>query len=106
MDQGIFTSTGSINEAADFVNRYPDTLEKVLETLSYFDNMNLADRINIPVLVSAALKDPICSAEAIFSAYNRITAEKDIKIYPFSGHATPPHFNREMLNFISRKFNI
>ncbi|WP_284646051.1 acetylxylan esterase [Paenibacillus silviterrae] len=99
MDWGIFNSTGSLTEAADYVSRFPDKWEAVTKTLSYFDNMNLAHRIRIPILVSVSLKDTVCMPETVFAAYNRITSEKQLHIYPFRGHSTGDKHLRKILEF-------
>ncbi|HBM81609.1 MAG TPA: acetylesterase [Clostridiaceae bacterium] len=104
MDLGVFNSTSSLTEIAEFVSRFPGKLDKVLETLSYFDIMNLADRISIPVLVSVGLKDTICMPETIFAAYNNIKSEKHIKVYPFMGHCVPEYHRREIMSFINNHF--
>ena len=91
MDMGILQSVSSLSEAADFVTRFPDRLSDVLKTLSYFDIMNLGDRIRQPVHVTVGLKDMTCLPETIFAAYNRICSEnKSIEVHPFMGHAMPP----------------
>ncbi|MDG0789764.1 alpha/beta fold hydrolase [Cohnella ginsengisoli] len=105
MDFGILNSTSSLTEAADFLNRFPEKLDEVLRTLSYFDMMNLAHRIRIPLLVSVGLKDPVTMPETIFAAYNRIESDKRIEIYPFQGHAVSGDQNRKALEFIRSRFN-
>jgi len=102
MDFGLFNSTGSLSEAADFLNRFPDRLEQVLETLSYFDIVNLADRIRVPVLLSAGLKDTVCMPETIYAAYNRIASDKAIYPYPFAGHWVTGEQHRRTLEFVGR----
>ncbi|WP_240353172.1 acetylxylan esterase [Cohnella algarum] len=106
MDFGLLNSTGSLTEAADFVARFPDKLEQVLDTLSYFDMVNLAGRIRIPVMVSVGLKDTVCMPETIFAAYNRIPSRKEIRVYPFTGHAVVPGHNRLMLEFIRKELRL
>jgi cephalosporin-C deacetylase len=102
MDLGMLQSTGSLTEAAEFVTRFPDRLNDVLRTLSYFDIMNLADRITLPVRVTVGLKDTVCLPETIFAAYNRIvSSRKSIEAYPFMGHAVPPGFHRAAHTFFS-----
>lgn len=64
-----------------------------MKTLSYFDTMNHAEHITCPVYASVALKDNICPAECFFAAYNRITAPKQITIYPFNGHDGARHIH-------------
>ncbi|WP_079911604.1 acetylxylan esterase [Paenibacillus sp. 32352] len=103
MDWGIFHSTGSLTEAADYVSRYPERLKRVMRTLSYFDNMNLAERIDIPILVSVSLKDTVCMPETVFAAYNRIRSEKQLHIYPFRGHSTWEKHLRKVLEFALTK---
>jgi cephalosporin-C deacetylase len=104
MDHGLMTSTGSLTEAAALAARFPDQLDRILETLSYFDIMNLADRIQIPVMMSVGLKDTVCLPETIFAAYNRIQSIKEIHTYPFSGHEVRNHHNRLMMEFVHHHF--
>jgi len=106
MDFGLLNSTGSLTEAAEFVARFPDKLDQVLDTLSYFDLVNLADRIRIPALLSVGLKDTVCLPETIFAVYNRIPGPKTIRVYPFTGHAVVPGHNRLMLQFVREHFGL
>ncbi|WP_150265996.1 acetylxylan esterase [Paenibacillus tepidiphilus] len=77
---------GSFAAVADYLRRHPEELDLVLNELSYFDTMNMAERITCKVLASVALKDETCPAEMYFATYNRIPGEKEINIYPFNGH--------------------
>lgn len=106
MDYGLLHSTGSLTEAAAFVARYPDRLEQVLDTLSYFDLLNLADRIRIPAMLSVGLKDTVCLPETIFAAYNRIPGDKIIHTYPFSGHEVVAYQNHLMLEYVKERFSL
>ena len=103
MDFGIFHSTGSLSEAAEFVNRHPEHLDRVLATLSYFDAVNCADRIRCPILVSAGLKDTVCWPETIYAVYNGIASErKELVAFPFAGHFIPPGHGRTVHAFLKR----
>lgn len=104
MDFGILNSTSSLSEAAVFIERFPEHLDTVLETLSYYDNMNLAHRIRIPILVTVGLKDPVTMPETIYAAYNRVESDKVIIPYPFSGHTVTGDQNRTALEFIAGHF--
>lgn len=77
---------GAFASVADYLRRHPSHERQIHTTLSYFDTINLADRICCPVYASVALKDPVCPAECFFAAYNKITAEKEIILYPYNGH--------------------
>jgi cephalosporin-C deacetylase len=102
MNYGIFNSRGSLKELAEFAKMYPEKLNLLLENLSYFDNMNLTDRIGIPILISVGLKDEICLPKTIFAAYNRIEASKEIKAYTFLSHSVNEYQKRESMNFIKK----
>jgi cephalosporin-C deacetylase len=73
-------------EIADYLRRWPEREEQVWRTLSYFDNLNLADRIRCPVLMDVGLKDDICPPSSVFAVYNRIPAPKELKVFPYHNH--------------------
>jgi cephalosporin-C deacetylase len=100
LDFGMLNSIGSVTEISEYVKRYPETLDAVLNTLSYFDIMNLAYRIQVPVRMSVGLKDPICCPEMIFAAYNRIESEKHIDVFPFSGHEVGEELIRQHMRYL------
>jgi cephalosporin-C deacetylase len=89
---------GSFTGVKDYLTRYPEHLEKAYETLSYFDTMNMADKITCKIFASVALKDEVCPAVCYFASYNRITAPKQIEVYPFNGHdgAYPVQFEKKL----------
>jgi len=62
------------------------TEESTLKTLSYFDTMNLAGRIQCPTLMGVGLQDGICPPTTSFATFNRITAPRDFRIYEDRGH--------------------
>ncbi len=62
------------------------TFQGINQFLSYFDTMNLANRIKCPVLMSVGLQDSVCPPRNSFATYNEVRSEKDYCVYPFSGH--------------------
>ena len=41
--------------------------------------------------------DDICPPSTVFAAYNEITADKEIAVYPYSGHSWPDaHAERQL----------
>lgn len=86
LEKRVEGAHGAFASVADYLKLYPDRVDKAFETLSYFDTMNMADRIGCRLLASVALKDNICPAVMYFASYNRITSPKEIRIYPFNGH--------------------
>jgi cephalosporin-C deacetylase len=86
LDKRVEGAHGSFGCVTDYLKQYPHQTDQVLETLSYFDTMNLAERIQCKILASVGLKDNICPAKMYFASYNRIQTEKEIRLYPFNGH--------------------
>jgi len=95
IEKRIEGANGSFSAVTEYLMIYPDRINKVFETLSYFDTMNMADRIKCKILASVALKDEVCPAKMYFATYNRINAPKEIKLYPFNGHEGGGMFHTE-----------
>lgn len=105
MDFGVLHSVGTLSEVADFCRRSPEKLDEILMTLSYFDLLNLADRIHVPLLMSVGLKDNVCHPEQIFPFYNSVPSQdKKLEIYPFSGHVIESSQKKKWTEFILRQF--
>lgn len=83
------TPNGPYPEIVRFIKTNPSLHEQVFRTLSYCDCMNLAPRIRCKTVISNGLCDDICPPSTIFAAYNHITAEKQMEIYPFHMHEVP-----------------
>ncbi|MDQ6419444.1 acetylxylan esterase [Paenibacillus sp. LHD-117] len=77
---------GAFGAVTEYLRRHPEQTDLVMDNLSYFDTMNMAERIECPVLASVALKDETCPPLMYFASYNRIRGEKEIVVYPFNGH--------------------
>lgn len=73
-------------EIARYLQANPDAEPQARRTLSYFDALNFAPRINAPVLLSLGLKDNICRPEGIFAVGNYLAGRKEIKVYSDAGH--------------------
>lgn len=58
----------------------------IFEKLGYIDIQFLAPRIRAKVLMQTGLLDTTCPPSSQFAAYNKITSEKDVIIYPDYGH--------------------
>lgn len=54
--------------------------------LGYIDIQNLAHRIRAKVHMSTGLMDTTCPPSTQFAAFNKITSEKEVVIYPDFGH--------------------
>lgn len=85
------TDSKPYSEISDYCRRRsPEEGEQAFRTLSYFDVMNLADRINCPTYVTVGLCDMTCPPSTIFAAYNRIPTKKEIMVADFGQHENFP----------------
>ncbi|WP_338780803.1 acetylxylan esterase [Metabacillus sp. FJAT-52054] len=100
MDLGIMKSSGSLSEAAAFVQKHPEHLSQILYTLSMFDVLNHAHAITVPVHIQVGLKDPVCVPESILAVYNRISSRKKLAVHPFTAHEMTEHVQRRMLEYV------
>jgi len=64
--------------------------EEVFTKLGYIDCQHLAPRIKAEVLMFTGLMDAICPPSTQFSAFNKVTSNKDVIIYPDYGHELLP----------------
>ncbi|MGN9863588.1 acetylxylan esterase [Bacillus swezeyi] len=83
-------------------NSSPDIEQTALNTLTYFDIMNLAESVKAPVLMSIGLVDTITPPSTVFAAYNHLNTDKDIKVYRYFGHEYIPAFQTEKLAFLKK----
>ena len=67
----------------------------IFNRLGYIDVQHLAPRIRAEVLMFTSLMDTVCPPSTQFAAYNRITARKDVVLYPdFTHEALPGQIDR------------
>lgn len=60
--------------------------EEIFTKLGYIDIQNLAPRIRAKVTMAVGLMDTTCPPSTQFAAYNKMTCEKELVIYPDYGH--------------------
>jgi cephalosporin-C deacetylase len=71
-----------------YFSDHPDKRAAVLKTVSYYDTLDVAARIKVPVLVQTGLKDRTCPAPMIETMYARIkSSKKQLKEYPNADHS-------------------
>ncbi len=74
--------------------------EEMFTRLGYIDIQNLAGRIKGEVLMGVGLMDTTCPPSTQFAAYNKITSQKQLEVYPDFGHEDLPGFNDLALQFL------
>ena len=60
--------------------------DQAASTLRYFDVVNFARRVKVPVFMSWGYSDDTCSPTSVWSAWNEISAPKVKDVTPTSGH--------------------
>ena len=73
---------------------------EIFTRLGYIDCQHLAARIQAEVLMFTGLMDTICPPSTQFAAYNKITAKKDMVIYPDFAHEPLPGQADRTFNFM------
>jgi len=68
----------------------------IRRTLSYFDVASVADRIKATCSVGVGLLDRTCPAGGVMAAFNQISAEKEMRVFPRMGHDVPPDYEQRL----------
>lgn len=71
-----------------------------IKTAAYFDVVNFARRVKAPGFYSTGYNDHTCPPTSVFSAFNVISAPKQIVITPISGHWRFGETNDKALEFL------
>jgi cephalosporin-C deacetylase len=99
-------NTGYLNKRAGgwphyFKNTEPKPNE--VETLGYYDVVNFARRVTIPGFYTWGFNDLTCPPTSMYSAYNVITAQKELNIFQETGHWTFPEQNEAVNNWLIKQ---
>lgn len=74
--------------------------EEIFTKLGYIDLQYLAPRIKAKTLFFTGLVDDVCPPSTQFAAYNKMTCEKELVVYPDYGHEDLPDKNDMTFNFM------
>ena len=93
-----------------YLAEHPDNREAAMDTLAYFDNLNLAEQITCPSIVSAARKDSGHPIHTIMPVFEKIPALKRIMVYHDAdgvgaddqAGVTNVDFNRHSMDWLER----
>jgi cephalosporin-C deacetylase len=100
------TPAGPYPEIIGYLKAQPYHTEPALASLAYCDNLNLAPRIKCRTVISNCLWDDICPPSTIFAAYNHISADKQMHIYPYHKHEVPYEHTEVRLRELARAFGL
>ena len=74
---------------------------EIFTKLGYIDIQYLAPRIQAKVLMGTGLMDTTCPPSTQFAAFNKITSEKEVVIYPDYGHESLKGHTDRIFRFMS-----
>lgn len=97
-------ATDAYEELRDYLRRFDPThadVATMFRTLGYIDVQHLAARIRAEVLMATGLMDTVCPPSTQFAAYNKITAPKQMVLYPDFEHETLPQLDDRILGFFA-----
>jgi len=80
-------TTGPYLELINHFEANPGSRDQALDTLAWFDPLNLAQFITCPTFISIGLADTTCPPETIRPVFERISAFKGLIEVPDAGHA-------------------
>ena len=75
--------------------------KEIFTQLGYIDVQHLANRIQAKILMAVGLADTVCPPSTQFAAYNKITSEKSLAIYPGFAHEGLPDHDDNTFTFMS-----
>ncbi|HEX5002391.1 MAG TPA: acetylxylan esterase [Bacteroidia bacterium] len=97
------TEDSAYMEINEYIRRFDprhEKLDEIFNTLGYIDIQHLSGRIKGETLMAIALSDTRCPPSTQFAMYNKIRAEKSIRIYPDYGHERLPDHSDEIFQFL------
>ncbi len=76
-------------------------IDEFFTKLGYIDLQFLAPRIKAKLMMTTGLMDTTCPPSTQFAAYNKITSEKSMLVYPDFGHETIKGSSDKVFEFMS-----
>lgn len=79
------TRTYPYEEINDYLRVHPESREAIARTWSYYDCLNLADRIHCPIIVYIGLQDDVCPPETAYPLMDQLVSSEK-RLYAYDGH--------------------
>jgi cephalosporin-C deacetylase len=95
-------TTGPFEHVQKYVRENPSSAPQYLDTLTYFDPVNLAPAITCPILMSVGLKDTTCPSQTIIPVFDAIRCKKSLAVFPDLTHAHSLEFRQMEMEWLLR----
>jgi cephalosporin-C deacetylase len=79
-------TTAPYVELHDYLQQHPAERDQALATLTYFDQLTLAEMIACPTLVGSAITDDVHPLRTVMPVFEKIPALKSLIVYPDLDH--------------------
>lgn len=80
------TDSAPYSEISKFCVIHRDKVDRVFDTLAYFDGVNFSPRARGRALFSVGLMDEVCPPSTVYAAYNHYAGPKDIRVWRYNHH--------------------
>ena len=94
------------DELSCYARAYPERVDRMLETLRYFDAVNFAPRIKCPMAVGIAMEDEVCPPETSYAAYRLLGGERELRLFPESGHGNAHEYPAWEAAWLQRRIGV
>ena len=82
-------------ELHNYLAEHPDQRTATLDTLAYFDQLNLADGITCPTIVGCCSIDEVHPIRTVMPVFEKIPSMKSIVVYPDVDHEYRTDFTQQ-----------
>ena len=79
---------------------------KIVAATAYYDTVNFARFVKVPVLMSSGLIDTACPPMTVLSIYNTLNCPKQLDLVPLLGHNCGPRFTELKYHFLVEQAGI
>ena len=74
--------------------------DAAIDAVGLLDSACAAELVHVPALIGTALLDQSAPTEGTFALYNRLTGQKEMRVYPKFGHERINQFENEQINYL------
>ena len=71
-----------------------------IDVVGLLDSACAAELVRVPALIGTALLDQTAPTEGTFALFNRLTGQKEMRVYPKFGHERINQFENEQINYL------
>ncbi|MBF0920919.1 MAG: acetylxylan esterase [Atopobium sp.] len=74
--------------------------DAAIDAVGLLDSACAAELVRVPALIGTALLDQCAPTEGTFALFNRLTGQKEMRVYPKFGHERINQFENEQINYL------